>query len=43
MPTNSSPFDYLIVFALVFAAGVLTSVGFRQYAEKVRRETIAHA
>lgn len=43
MPTTSSPFEYLIVFAVVFAAGVLTSVGLRQYTEKIRREAIAHA
>lgn len=43
MPTAPSPFEYLIVFAVVFAAGVLTSVGLRQYTDKVRREAIAHA
>lgn len=43
MPTTSSPFEYLIVFAIVFTAGVLSSVGLRQYADKIRRETIAHA
>jgi hypothetical protein len=43
MPTYPSPFEYLIVFGLVFAAGVLTSVGLRQYINKVRREAISHA
>ncbi|MGF6245546.1 hypothetical protein P3T42_007324 [Paraburkholderia sp. GAS38] len=43
MPTYPSPFDYLIVFSIVFTAGALTSVGLRQYTEKVRREAIAHA
>jgi hypothetical protein len=43
MPTYPSPFDYLIAFAIVFAAGVLTSVGLRQYTEKVRQEATAHA
>lgn len=43
MPNYPSPFEYLIVFAVVFSAGVLTSVGLRQYINKVRRETISHA
>ncbi|WP_269112231.1 hypothetical protein [Burkholderia vietnamiensis] len=44
MPTYPSPFEYLIVFAVVFSAGVLTSVGLRQYADKIRREAAtAHA
>jgi hypothetical protein len=43
MPTYPSPFEFLIVFAVVFSAGVLTSVGLRQYAERVRREATAHA
>jgi hypothetical protein len=43
MPTYPSPFEYLLAFSLVFAAGVLTSVGLRQYADKIRREATAHA
>jgi hypothetical protein len=43
MPTASSPFEYLVVFSIVFIAGVLASVGLRQYTDKVRREAIAHA
>ncbi|SAL19824.1 hypothetical protein AWB66_00970 [Caballeronia telluris] len=43
MPTTSSPLEFLIVFAVVFTAGVLTSVGLRQYTEKVRREATRHA
>lgn len=44
MPTYPSPFEYLLVFALVFAAGVLTSVGLRQYTDKIQREAAtAHA
>jgi hypothetical protein len=42
MPTYPSPFEYLIVFAVVFGAGVLTSVGLRRYTDKVRREATAH-
>lgn len=43
MPTYPSPFEYLLAFSLVFAAGLLTSVGLRQYADKIRREAAAHA
>jgi hypothetical protein len=43
MPTYPSPFEYLLAFGLVFAAGVLTSVGLRQYTDKIRRESAAHA
>lgn len=43
MPTACSPFEYLVVFAVVFSAGALTSVGLRLYTEKVRREAISHA
>lgn len=38
MPSYPSPFEYLIVFAVIFAAGVLTSVGLRQYGDRIRRE-----
>lgn len=43
MPTTSSPVEYLIVFGIVFVAGVLTTVGFRHCTEKVRREAMSHA
>jgi hypothetical protein len=43
MPTYPSPFEYLLAFALVFASGVLTSVGLRLYTDKIRREATAHA
>ncbi|WP_279607028.1 hypothetical protein [Burkholderia gladioli] len=43
MPTYPSPFEYLLAFALVFAAGVLTSVGLRQHTDKIRREAAVHA
>ncbi|TDQ83491.1 hypothetical protein C7412_12227 [Paraburkholderia silvatlantica] len=42
MPAYPSPFDYLIAYAIVFTAGVLTSVGLRQYTGKIRREATAH-
>lgn len=41
MPTYPSPVEFLIVFAVVFGAGVLTSVGLRQYGDKIRREAAA--
>lgn len=43
MPTYPPPFEYLLAFALVFAAGVFTSVGLRQYTDKIRREAAVHA
>ena len=43
MPAYPSPFDYLIAYAIVFTAGVLTSVALRQYTGKIRREATAHA
>ncbi|WP_017772485.1 hypothetical protein [Paraburkholderia kururiensis] len=43
MPTYPSPFEYLLVFGIVFVAGVLTSVGLRQYGGKIRQEAAAHA
>jgi len=42
MPTYPSPLEYLLAFALVFASGVLTSVGMRLYTNGVRREAAAH-
>ncbi len=43
MPTYPSAFEYLLAFGLVFAAGVLTSVGLRQYTDKIRRKATSHA
>jgi hypothetical protein len=43
MPTYPSPIEYLLAFGLVFMTGVLTSVGLRQYADKVRREAAVYA
>ncbi|WP_269435014.1 MULTISPECIES: hypothetical protein [unclassified Burkholderia] len=43
MPTYPSPVEFLIVFAVVFSAGVLTSIALRQYGDKIRREATAHA
>lgn len=39
MPSYPSPFEFLLAFGLVFVAGILSSVGLRQYADKIRRET----
>ncbi|MEB2487935.1 hypothetical protein SB397_20335 [Burkholderia multivorans] len=41
--TYPSPVEFLIVFAVVFGAGVLTSVGLRQYVDKIRREAADRA
>lgn len=35
---NNSPLESLAAFAIVFAAGVLTTWGMGKYIEKVRRE-----
>lgn len=43
MPTYPSPFEFLLAFGLVFSAGVLTSIGLRQYADRIQREATAHA
>jgi hypothetical protein len=43
MPTYPSPFEYLLAFGLVFMTGLLTSVGLRQYTDKIRREAATHA
>jgi hypothetical protein len=43
MPTYPSPTEFLIVFSVVFSAGMLTSVGLRHYADKIRREANTHA
>lgn len=40
---NNSPFEYLVVFTIVFAAGALWSTFFGKYVEKIRREATQHA
>jgi len=40
---NHSPFDYLIVFSIVFAAGALWSAYLVQHSAKDRREVPCHA
>jgi hypothetical protein len=35
---NNSPFEHLVVFGIVFAAGALWSACFGRYVEKVRKE-----
>lgn len=42
MISNSSPLEYLSVFAVIFVAGVLWTVGFGKYVDKVRREAGQH-
>jgi len=34
MPTTSSSFEFLIVFAVIFAVDIATSIGQRQYTDK---------
>lgn len=34
MPTYPFPFEFVIVFAVIFAAGIATSIGLRQYTDK---------
>ena len=40
MENNNLPLEHLTAFALVFAAGVLSTIGFSKYIDKVRRDTI---
>ena len=40
---NHSPFDYLIVFSIVFAGGALWSAYLIQHSAKDRREASRHA
>jgi hypothetical protein len=35
---NNSPFEHLLVFTIIFAAGALWSTCFGKYVEKVRKE-----
>jgi hypothetical protein len=39
MPFNNSPLESLAAFALVFAAGALSILGFGAYIEKVKKDT----
>jgi hypothetical protein len=38
MGNNSSPLEYLAAFTIVFVAGILSTVGFGKYIEKVKRD-----
>jgi hypothetical protein len=40
---NNSPFEHLVVFTIIFAAGALWATCFDKYVEKVRREAAQHA
>ena len=40
MQINYTPVDYLIAFAIAFAAGVLTAVGVGKYIEKIKRDAM---
>ena len=41
MIPNTSPLEYLFAYLIVFVMGMLTTIGFRKYVERVRRS--AHA
>lgn len=38
-----SPLDYLIAYAIAFLLGVLWTVCFGFYADRIRQEALAHA
>jgi len=40
MRPNTSPLDHLAAFAIVFAAGVLSTASFIAYMERVRRNAV---
>jgi hypothetical protein len=40
---NNSPFEHLVVFTIIFAAGALSATCFDKYVEKVRREAAQNA
>lgn len=42
MIPNTSPFEYLLAYAIIFIAGILTTIALRVYTERVRR-SIQHA
>ncbi|WP_267905015.1 hypothetical protein [Paraburkholderia madseniana] len=37
MIPNTSPFEYLLAYAIVFMAGILTTIALRKYTEWVHR------
>ncbi|WNC94612.1 hypothetical protein RI103_36345 [Paraburkholderia sp. FT54] len=43
MVNNNSPLESLAAFALVFAAGILSTVALGKYIEKVRRDALTAA
>ena len=40
MGNNSLPLEHLAAFAIVFAAGVLSTIAFGKYIEKIKRDTL---
>jgi len=38
MYSNNSPLEHLAAFAIVFAMGIICSVGLQKYIAKVRRD-----
>lgn len=42
MTPANSPIEYLAAFAIVFVAGVVCTIGFSKYTEKVRKEPADH-
>lgn len=40
MRQSTSPLEYLAAFALVFTAGILSTVSFTAYVERVRRNAV---
>lgn len=42
MIPSTSPFEYLLAYAIVFIAGILTTIALRKYTERVRG-SIQHA
>lgn len=40
MPYNNSALETLAAFAITFAAGLLSSIAFGKYVDKVRRDAI---
>lgn len=40
MFSNNSPLEYLAAFAIVFFTGVISSVGFSKYIEKVKNDAV---
>ncbi len=40
MRQGTSPLEYLAAFAIVFTAGILSSISFTAYVERVRRNAV---